>query len=218
MSVIMNVDEKGFADCDNNLKLLRAAMPRAIITTNKALAERLQNKVIDRYRGGAMSPLAPGTLEKRAQGKRAGRRPRIAPISSTRPLFAKRGLARLVEIKESHSAGVSQVSVGIKPRMKMSGGGTSQQVATLNELGGSFTMTANVAVRTYLKALAMGRAGTADQIRPPPGGPITIRINIPARPVWGPAIKDLIDDQPVHMMTVFAASLRAQTGMNIKFV
>lgn len=209
---------KSLATFQVNMAKLRAAIPKAGKSAMRTMSDNYRKQVVKNYMsGGAPStPLAPGTLERRAQGKLAGKSPGAAPQSGVMP-FGK-SLYSLVQIARSGGKGTSTTRVFLKPGVPMSRGATSETVGAINEFGETHTMVADVSVRTFLRALAMGVAGQDIPVNAKSTESIVITIRIPPRPVWLPAFQTLLAKHPKEYANLFAKSLnRRNTGFKITF-
>ncbi len=194
----VKIDVKELITFRRCLDQLRRSIPKAGHDTMKMVAVRYEQRVRKNYlTGGAVTtPLHPGTLQRRAQGKRAGKRPAFSPKSGVMPLG--KSLFALVQssTRGGGSGKVSTTRVRIRVGVPMSGGATSERVAAINEFGETHTITSTPAMRTYLRALALGVAGTDEMVAPKGVESITILIRIPARPVWTPALLAITANHP----------------------
>lgn len=215
------VSRKQFQELQEDLVRISKAFIRAGDEAMEALSEEFRGTLVEGYiRGGAGPPLAKTTLDTRQQGKRAGRRRRKPKFAGTSPLRQTGKLMKLIEIKHKRTARQEQYRVRIRPGLRMSGGGTSEQVAMVHEFGATFSVAADEAMRVYLLALAKGVAGSAVNVAVPPGTR-SITIRIPARPVWIPAWMPMISDAgfsgPKGFVPRFQKALRRRTGKALRF-
>lgn len=180
------------------LDQLKRSIPEAGHATMRRTAAEYGKRVQKNYLVGgvASAPLHPGTVQKRLQGKTAGKRPAISPKSGIMPLG--KSLFSLVQVisRGSGSAKSSTSRVRIRAGVPMSGGYTSERVAAINEFGETHTITSTPAMRAYLRALALGVAGTDELVAPKSVETLTILIRIPARPVWTPPLTAIAASHP----------------------
>lgn len=162
------------------------------------------------YRSGDHTPLAPSTLQKRKQGKRRGATPAIPVYRGSRPLYRSGRLIELIERRSKRTRTTYELGIGIRRGVRMPGGGLSDRVALVHEQGRTFTVTASSRARTYLRALALGVAGTADAVASPGPGSISITVRIPARPVWGPAFAKVAGSGGQQFRAVFGAAMKQE--------
>lgn len=196
------------------LKLRNAIVPAGQVTVDK-MAEQFHRDVIKLYKEGGVQkrPYAKGTIQKYLQGKRAGSTPAKPAKLGAKPLGS---LYKLVELKKRKTSRGANNRIYIRAGVPMSGGGLSEMVAKINEFGSTHTVVASTRARTYLRALAMGVAGTGVLVRPVNAKPLLITIKIPPRPVWQPAFVRMLSRQPKEFAHTLVKELKAKTGIHIE--
>jgi hypothetical protein len=193
----LELDAVQFKKCQKQLERLPKIATVAGQVAMEKIAEAYAEEVRVRYNSGQHTPLAASTIEKRLQGKRSGRSPRIPRVAGTKPLFRTGKLASMVTLKKRRSGKTGSTRVFVPANRKLTGGGSAQQVGATHEFGATFTVLAQVHVRAYLRALAMGVAGTNAKVKARSTRPLQITVRIPARPIWIPALQKIIQEQPM---------------------
>jgi len=219
----ISVDEKQLAEINNVLDKIRDHSEKAGRATVQIMAERYAKDIKAWYGVGIPPKLTQATLQKREQGKRSGRTPAIPPYPGNRPLSRSGKLMSLVRLGAATSSRTATYRVFIQPGVPLPGGGISDKVARVHEEGREYSFIATKAVRIYLRALALGIAGTDENLRPedmPRGGSIQITVRIPARPIWLPVFKTLLSQQPFGQngfARIFTQEFIKRTKLPIKF-
>ncbi len=217
MSARLDVNPKQFRDCVRALDMLpRAALAAGAATTRK-MARTYQTSVQRGYAAGTGVPLAPGTREKRAQGKRGGAAPAIPKFPGSKPLNRSGTLSSLVELQTRVRGRIVDNVVRIQPGVPLPHGGVSHLVARVHEVGRIVTFTASPRVRTFLRALALGVAGTDTLVQAVSMDPISITVRIPARPIWIPTFKNMLSRQPTEFARIFTSELQKRTKLKVVF-
>jgi hypothetical protein len=179
------------------------------------LAELYRRDVIKNYRAGAGTPLTRSTIEARQQGKRAGVYPARAGNSSPHPLI---DTGHMVGLVRTYKRKRNSWSVQIHPSGRARHGGNASKVAAMLEFGATMTIGTSVRMRSYLRALALGVAGSSVNVSAP-ATPAVLVIRIPPRPIWMPAFVAMVRKQPIGEMgfgTIFAKHFRKTYGYPLK--
>ncbi len=218
MSARLDINPKQFSDCVKALdRLPKAALSAGAATTRK-MARNYQIGVQKAYAVGTGIPLKAGTKEKREQGKRAGPKgPAIPKFPGSKPLVRSSTLGKLVRLRTRVRGATVDNIVFIQPGIPLPHGGVSHLVARVHEEGRVVTFTASASVRTYLRALALGVAGTNALVQAVSMEPLSITVRIPARPIWGPAFKNMLSRQPAEFARIFTAELQKRTKIKVVF-
>ncbi len=161
-----------------------------------------------RYTVFKSPPIKPSTLERRTYGK-----PKAT--KGTAPLFRTGSLVKTVYLKIQPTGYGMRGSVGIRPNVRLRGGGISDKVARVLETGQpSYTITITDKMMNYLRYL-LKKSGRYDEVMSKAtqgkGGKI---IGAPvARPVWGPAVAVLNKMQPLDFFNKFLRELNRHTKL-----
>jgi hypothetical protein len=221
--VDVQINKKQFGIVKAALDRIQVHASRAGKATVHVLAERYYKDIRAWYGAGIPPGLTMATRQKRAQGKRAGRTPALPAFPGNKPLSRSNTLQGLVRVDRQATAKTATRRVYVQPGIPLPGGGISDKVGIVHEEGREYSFIATKAVRIYLRALALGIAGTGENLRPedmPRGGNVQITVRIPARPIWGPVFKTYLSQQPFGpngYARIFAMELLKRTKIPIKF-
>lgn len=199
-------------------------IPREAVTVGTQVMDDMADELTLDLRanyaaGGApSSPLAEGTVQRRVQGKNAGARSGLQARPAGPPLNENGVLINLIRKMRKQDSKRGVVKVFLQPGVPMRGGGPSEMVGAIMEFGETHSFLANARVRTYLRALALGVAGQPVEVWPVSRKPIVITIRIPARPVWQPAILNMMSTKAPQFGKMFFTKLSARTGLRFKMV
>jgi hypothetical protein len=212
------VNRQEFARVTSGLDQFRRDAVAAGEEAVRIMAEGYAQNVRMRYAGagGRVRGLKSSTTLKRSQGKLKGVSKAIPAFPDNRPLFQTGHLWQSVETIKTDKRGWI---VRIRPGTRTLWGGRSNLVAAVHEFGHTFSFVATVRVRAYLRAVAMGIAGTNQPVPRGRLGDTQITVRVPARPVWLPAMLDVTAEQPfgpLGFATLFARELSIRSGFTIK--
>lgn len=202
MSFQITFPPKQFKELNAFLDNVQHAAVQSGGLVTRLIGQRFRDAVSRQYAYGAGAPLSRGASQKREQGKRTGRTPRLRKYPGLRPLFRSGRLSRLIAVTHRIGQNGSTSTVFVRAA-RTSGGGKSDIVAAINEFGGTWFVPIPPWARTYLRALMLGVAGTSTPVRVQGDFWLISMVKIPARPIWMPLFQQLLMTQPAGFAHLF---------------